>query len=217
MNKVNVSHDEVIVEILKELKKDSTRLNGKLIRSAKQIPPVLLQEDHETYMFCRRRVYAKKWSRQKVANAKLKEQGLLVKRFIKEENELHEPNSRKGSVYRKWSEQEIHTIESYAIDFGHDIGCRKAAKELKRSFSSCKCKLGKLLREKANESYLQQKFYAPTPIIPQDKPKPTEVAAPVTKDIQMVDVQGYKITIAYNNGSSFIFNMETQEVNIKLK
>ena len=219
MSKITVSQPEIIKEILKELKKESTRIGGKLIRRAAQIPPVLLQEDHETYMLCKRRVYAKKWHRQKVSATKLIEQGLsaseLVRNIYNTETESHAPNSRKGSTYKKWSPHEMWTLKSYASDYGHEIGCKKASSELKRSFSSCKCKLGNLLRKESITPNLQQKFYERTPET-KENIKPTQVSVPVTKDIEKVDVQGYKITITYKNGSIFIFNMETQEVSINL-
>ena len=73
------------------------------------------------------------------------------------------------------------------------------------------------MKKHSDKMFLKKKFYAPTPLrVNQVSPKPAEVPVPVTHDIDNVNVDGYKIEITYKNGSSFIFNMETQKVNIKL-
>ena len=196
---VEISHEEVVQQILKELQKDNTTREGKLIIRAEQIPPVLLQKKHKMYKSCKNKLYQRRYKQLKRDNTIS-----LRKELFKEEGFIG--NSRKGGSYVRWSRQEVNTLLRIVDEFGHDIGCTKASKELGRSFNSCKCKYSEVTKGKKRNRVVK-----PKNTTPEIKP----VSLDVSKDITNLDIQGYKIKITYKNGSVFTYNMETQQISIK--
>ena len=198
-----ITKEEVLKEVLKELQKDNTTRDGKLIIRENQIPPILKQESHPTYVSCKNKVYQRKYKQLLRGKSNVNE--------VKEDKKMMPKHkfavrNRRGGKLKKWSEDELSVLRYYVKNEGYKNGLHTAAYILNRSYNACRCKFDKL--EYKDETTQSE-------VIKNTAPEIKPVSLDISKDIANLDIQGYKIKITYKNGSVFTYDMETQQISIK--